>query len=62
MGVTTLIAAVKYVCEEVGEVWMGVGVVSRHDCVNACVQCMHLELVADLYMYSHVSVFALSLG
>ena len=30
---------------------MGVGVVSRRDCVNACVQCMHLELVADLYMY-----------
>ena len=29
---------------------MGVGVVSRHDCVNACVQCMHLELVAELYM------------
>ena len=27
------------------------GVVIRHDCVNACLQCMHLELVADLYMY-----------
>ena len=27
------------------------GVVSRQDCVNTCVQCMHLELVADLYMY-----------
>ena len=32
------------------------GVVSRRDCVNTFVQCMHLELVADLYMYSHVSV------
>ena len=38
------------------------GVVSRRDCVNAFVQCMHLELVADLYMYSHVSVFAVFLG
>ena len=38
----------------VGEAFLigvSVGVVSRHDCVNACVQCMHLELVADLYMY-----------
>ena len=25
--------------------------VSRHVCVNTCVQCMLLELVADLYMY-----------
>ena len=24
---------------------MGVGVVSKFDCINACVQCMHLELV-----------------
>ena len=29
---------------------VGVGVVSMRDCVNACVQCIHLELVADLYM------------
>ena len=27
------------------------GVVSRRDCVNTCVQCMHLELIAELYMY-----------
>ena len=41
---------------------MGVGVVSRRDCVNACVQCMHLELVAYLYMYMYMQVSALSLG
>ena len=35
---------------------MGVGIVSRRDCVNACVQCVHLELVADLYMYMLVSL------
>ena len=27
------------------------GDVSGSDCMNACVQCMHLELVGDLYMY-----------
>ena len=30
------------------------GVVSRRDGVNACVQCMHLELVADLNMYMYM--------
>ena len=37
---------------------MGVGVVSWRDCVNACVQytCMHLKLVADLYLYMYVSL------
>ena len=38
---------------------MGVGVVSRHDCVNVCVQWMHL---GSRLVHVHVSVLALSLG
>ena len=38
---------------------MGVGVVSRRDCMNVCVQWMHL---GSTLVHVHVSVLALFLG